>query len=71
MEECYTIALERHILPTMHGDKIGLGYQEAFKWALMRVCTNLTSGWFRQYAIDNYYTVLNNYNKEYYKLLKL
>jgi hypothetical protein len=71
MEECYVIALERHIIPTIKGDRIGLNYHEAFKWALMRVCTTLTSGWFRLFAIDHYFNVLNNYNKEYYKLLKL
>ncbi len=69
LEECYVIALERHIIPTMKGTRIGLNYHEAFKWALMRVCTTLCSGWFRSYAIDNYFTLLNSYNKEYYKLL--
>ena len=71
MEECYTIALERHIIPTIKGDRAGFPAHEAFKWALMRVCTTLTSGFFRQFSIDNYFTVLNNYNKEYTKLLKL
>jgi hypothetical protein len=71
MEECYVIALERHIIPTIKGDRVGLNYHDAFKWALMRVCTTLCSGWFRQFAIDHYFEVLNSYNKEYYKLLKL
>lgn len=71
MEECYVIALERHIIPTLKGDRVGLNYHDAFKWALMRVCTTLCSGWFREYAIDHYFEVLNSYNKEYYKLLKL
>lgn len=71
MEECYVIALERHIIPTLKGDKVGLDPHAAFKWALMRVCTTLCSGWFRQFAIDHYFDVLNNYNKEYPKLLKL
>jgi hypothetical protein len=71
MEECYVIALERHIIPTIKGDRIGMNYHDAFKWALMRVCTTLCSGWFRQWSIDHYFEILNNYNKEYYKLLKL
>lgn len=71
MEECYVIALERHIIPTLKGDRIGLNYHDAFKWALMRVCTTLCSGWFRAWAVDHYFEVLNSYNKEYYKLLKL
>lgn len=64
-EEAYVIALERHIIPTMMGDKIGLNSFEAFKWALMRICTTLCSGWFRQFAIDNYFTILNSYNANY------
>lgn len=71
MEECYVIALERHIIPTIKGIRVGMNYHEAFKWALMRVCTTLCSGWFRQFAIDHYFEILNSYNKEYYKLLKL
>ena len=71
MEECYTIALERHVIPNIKTGRITLNYHDAFKWALMRVCTTLCSGWFRQFAIDHYFDVLNNYNKEYYKLLKL
>lgn len=68
-EECYVIALERHVIPTLKGDRVGLNSHEAFKWALMRVCTTLCSGWFRQFAIDHYFDILNNYNREYIKLL--
>ncbi len=62
LEECYVIALERHVIPTNEGGRIGLKPFDAFKWALMRVCTTLCSGWFRQYAIDNYFTILNSYD---------
>lgn len=70
MEECYVIASERHLIPAIVNNGIIPHPEMAFKWALMRVCTTLCSGWFRQYAIDHYFDVLNNYNKDYLKLLK-
>jgi hypothetical protein len=65
MEEAYVIALERHIIPTMKGDRVGLNAHEAFKHSLMRICTNLCSGWFREHAVNNYFTILNSYNPNY------
>jgi hypothetical protein len=65
MEEAYVIALERHIIPTMKGDRVGLNAHEAFKHSLMRICTNLCSGFFREWAINNYFTILNSYNPNY------
>jgi len=65
MEEAYVIAIERHVLPSIHGHKVGFPPDKAFKWALMRICTNLCSGWFREYAINAYFRILNTYNKNY------
>ena len=31
--------------------------------ALMKVCTSITSGWFREYAWENYDKVLDLYNE--------
>ena len=39
--------------------------QEAFDWSLMRICTNLCSGWFRQFATDNFYRIKEYYNTRY------
>lgn len=39
--------------------------QEAFDWALMRICTTLCSGWFRQFATDNFYRIKEYYNPKY------
>lgn len=66
-EESTVIALERKILPSLFKGKKYVSAEDALKWALMRVCTTLCSGWFRQFAIDNYFNVLNSYNKEYVK----
>lgn len=69
LEEAYVIALERKILPQMFED-IETKYDElaAFKWALMRICTNLCSGWFRWFACVNYEEVMKQYNPDYVKI---
>lgn len=63
-EEASVIALERHIIPTLMGSKIGLSLFEAYKHSLMRICTTLCSGFFREYAIDNFFTILNMYRSD-------
>jgi hypothetical protein len=55
-EEAYVIALERKIIPAYEeGEDITyeLG-EEAFSWAIERICTTLTSGWFREFAIEHW-----------------
>ena len=49
-EESYVIATERFMVPN------GWNYptKKAFYFALKKVCTTLTSGWFRDFAIDNF-----------------
>ena len=32
--------------------------EEAFLEALKAICTRLTSGWFREFAIENYYEII-------------
>lgn len=70
LEECYVIASERQLIPTTKGIKVGMIPHNAFKWALMRVCTTLCGGFFREFAIDNYINILNSYDKYYYKKLE-
>ncbi len=58
-EEAYVIALERYIIL-----KKG-NYKDpflAYKDALQRICTTLCSGFFRDFAIDNYFEILNSYS---------
>ena len=50
-EEAMVIALERRILPNEPGS-VDAG--AAYAWALKRICTTLTSGWFRSFAIDTW-----------------
>mgnify|MGYP006391751869 FL=1 len=49
-EETYVIATERFMVPN------GWNYppKKAYYFALKKVCTTLTSGWFRDFAIDNF-----------------
>jgi hypothetical protein len=55
LEEAYVIALERRVLPAIYGDApTWVTASEAIDWALMRICTTLCSGWFREFATRNY-----------------
>lgn len=65
LEEAYVIALERKILPMLFSGGDYWKDEEAFKWALMRICTNLTSGFFREFATNNYLRIFDSYNINY------
>lgn len=53
-EECYVIALERFIIPKLMSNESHMPAHFAFDKALEKVCTTLTSGWFRDFAIDHW-----------------
>lgn len=64
-EEAYVIALERAMIPMLfEGEAIANPF-EAYKWAVMRICTTLCSGWFREWALENYGEVMFMYDKGY------
>ena len=48
------IALERYLIPMASKN-----HETSYQLALIRICTTLTKGWFRQFAIDNYPRLLN------------
>ena len=52
------IALERYLIPM-----ISKNQETSYNLALVRICTTLTKGWFRQFAIDNY-PRLSNLDKD-------
>ena len=62
LEEAYVLALERSIIPFPGV----LTPYHAFIKALTKVCTSITSGWFREYAWENYYKVLELYQGNQY-----
>jgi len=54
LEETYVLALERSQVPYPDTDP-----EKSFRMALEKVCTSITSGWFREYAWNNYDKVVN------------
>lgn len=58
-EETCVLALERSQIP--YDFKPDARW--SFEMALMKVCTSITSGWFREYAWENYDKVLDLYDE--------
>lgn len=61
LEEAYVLALERSIVPHPGA----MTDKAAFDYALMKVCTSITSGWFREYAWEHYDQVQELYDPAY------
>lgn len=59
-EEVYVIATERFLVPR----EWNYSYRLAYIYALNKVCTTLCSGWFRDYAIDNYPKIFDMFDKD-------
>jgi hypothetical protein len=58
-EETCVLALERHQIPNnFNPDPTG-----SFMYALEKVCTSITSGWFREYAWENYHKIVAMHKK--------
>lgn len=51
-EEGYAIALERVVIPSIEFNR-PYDAVDAFRFAIRRICTNLTRGWFRDFAIEH------------------
>jgi hypothetical protein len=66
-EEAYTISLERYIIPHAEGWQDPL---DCYKRAVKRICTTLCSGWFRDFAIENYPEIIARYDKDFVKKFK-
>ena len=64
-EEAMVIALERFIIPNNWDYIFSIAYHKA----VVKICTTLCSGYFRDFAIDNYPEVLSILDKE--KFLKV
>lgn len=58
-EETCVLALERSQIPY----EFKPDPRKSFEKALMKVCTSITSGWFREYAWENYDKVIKLYEK--------
>jgi hypothetical protein len=58
-EEAFVISLERFIIPNLVLDKPHRSAKMAFGMAVSKICTTLCSGWFRDFAIENWPQVMN------------
>lgn len=63
-EEAYVIAIERYILQDSGTSDIMTPWL-AYKNAVQRICTTLCSGFFREFAIDNYDEVMRQYDENF------
>jgi len=61
LEETQVLALERSQIPF----KGRVAPKASFDMALMKVCTSITSGWFREFAWENYDKVQSMYEPDY------
>lgn len=61
LEESYVLALERSQIP----NNFAIAPRTSFLIALEKVCTSITSGWWREYAWEHYYQVLAMYDDDY------
>lgn len=60
LEESYVLALERSQIPFPETDR-----KKSFDMALEKVCTSITSGWFREFSWENYFQVEAMYDEKY------
>lgn len=65
LEEAYVIALERAIIPMLFEGKKLATAETAMQWSLMRICTTLTGGWFREFAVENYPAIWAVWDRQY------
>lgn len=61
LEESYVLALERSQIP--FPGKVSP--KISFEKALSKICTSITSGWFREFAWENYHSVQKLYRDNY------
>lgn len=66
LEEAYVLSLERSIIPFGTKDD-PVKCRQAFDIALEKVCTSITSGWFREFSWENFDLVNQLYDQEYVK----
>jgi hypothetical protein len=62
VEEAMVLAIERS-LSVFPGKKTP---REAFEMALMKCCTSIASGWWREFAWENYYNVMDLFHEDFY-----
>jgi hypothetical protein len=61
------LTLERGLIP----NNFETDPKKTFEIALKKVCTSITSGWFREWCWNNYNFILENYNEEFVDKFKV
>ena len=56
------LACERSLIP--HPGK--MTPKQAWTFALSKVCSSITSGWFREFAYENIFEVMKSYPENYW-----
>ena len=64
IEESWVLTIERALVPFNITDENVI--KNRFRHALQKVCTSITSGWFRDYAWEDYDRVMDDYDISYY-----
>lgn len=67
IEESCVLALERSIIPYPGV----LSLKKAWTVAFSKVCTSITSGWFREYCYENAMNIIPMYPENYYNQFKI
>lgn len=67
LEETMVLALERSQIPT----DFTVDPRVSFMIALEKVCTSITSGWFREFAWENYKVIANLYSDVFVRDFKI
>lgn len=62
LEESYVLAIERSLVPFPGV----MTREQAFLKALEKVCSSITSGWFREYCWENYHEIKAMYSEDYF-----
>ena len=68
IEESWVLTIERSLVPFDITDEDVI--KNRFRHALQKVCTSITSGWFREFAWEDYDAVVNDYDINYYYRFK-
>lgn len=66
VEEAMTLAIERALVPFPDG----MSPKQAFDYALSKCCTSIASGFWREFAYDNYSAVQELYDPTYFERFK-
>lgn len=63
IEESCVLAIERSLVPLPGA----MTPEQAWRFALSKVCTSIASGWWRDFAYENALNVLNAYPRDYWQ----